>query len=404
MSRTIPPPAVAPVAAALLRRAPELGDRMARRIRAEVTYYGSEERIPFRTLSTSCRRNLELVYGHLADGTRPDLTPALEVGRERARQGTPLAELLHAYRVGSEFLWTELAAEAGRTEGVTADTVISLATWWLIEGYAAAASDAYRETAAALLLQRERERSVLVEALFTGLLTDSTTLWEAADVLGLPADGPFLVVAAEVPAPGRDALPGVESRLQHEQVRSAWRLLPDLQVGVVAVRGPAAEEAALRVLDRPADCRIGVSPSYDSLRDTPKALRLARLALAGLRGRPAGIARFDDHPVAMLVAAAPDDAGRIARVVFDRVLRLPYEERTRLLETLECWFAAGGSAAGAGRLLYCHSNTVRYRLRRLEELVGRSLGDPRTVADLGVALSALRLFPDGPAAEGAAAV
>lgn len=399
MSRTTPPPGIAPVATALLRRAPELGDRMARRIRAEVAYYGSEERIPFGTLRASCRRNLELVYGHLADGTRPDLTPALEAGRERAVQGAPLGELLHAYRIGSEFLWTELAAEARGTEGVTADTVISLATWWLIEGYAAAASNAYRETAAALLLQRERERSVLVEALFTGLLTDSTTLWEAADVLGLPTEGPYVVVAADVPAPGRDALPAIESRLLSEQVRSAWRLLPDLQVGVVAVRGPAAEETALRVLGRSATCRIGVSPGYDSLRDTPKALRLARLALAGLRGRPSGLARFDDSPVAMLVAAAPDDAARIARAVFDRVLHLPPEERTRLLETLECWFAAGGSAAGAGRLLYCHSNTVRYRLRRLEELLGRSLGDPRTVADLAVALSALRLTPEGAAGE-----
>ncbi|KUJ41293.1 transcriptional regulator, Fis family protein [Streptomyces albus subsp. albus] len=384
------------MASALLERAPELGDRMARRIRSEVAFYSSDEGIPFQSLSSSCRRNLELVYGHLADGTRPDLTPALETGRRSALDGTPLAELLHAYRIGSEFLWTELAAEARRTEGVTSDMLIALAAWWLIDGYAGAASNAYRDTAAELAMQRERERSVLVEALFTGLLSDRTTLWEAAGVLGLPTTGPFLVVAADVPAPGRDALPGIEARLLAGQVRSAWRLLPDLLVGVLALRNPAGEEAALRILGRPPTGRVGVSPVYDSLRDTPKALRLARLALAGLRGRPSGLARFDDNPVAMLVAAAPDEAGRIARAVFDRVLELPVEERTRLLETLECWFAAGGSAAEAGRLLYCHRNTVRYRLRRLEELTGRSLQDPRAVADLGAALQALRLVPTDP--------
>ncbi|WP_229852976.1 PucR family transcriptional regulator [Streptomyces albospinus] len=95
----------------------------------------------------------------------------------------------------------------------------------------------------------------------------------------------------------------------------------------------------------------------------------------------------------MLVAAAPDEAGRIARAVLEGVLQLPAGERDRLLETLECWFAAAGSTADAARFLYCHRNTVRYRLHRIEELTGRSLRDPRTVADLAVALHALRLTP-----------
>ncbi|MEU1309076.1 helix-turn-helix domain-containing protein [Streptomyces cinnamoneus] len=394
MSRTPSPPTeVAPAAALLLARAPELGGRMARRIRAEVAYYGSEERVPSEELDASCRGNAELVLGQLVDGRGADLAPARDTGREHARRGAPLADLLHAYRVGSEFLWSELAAAVRDTDGVTVDTIASLATWWVNEGLAAAAGDAYREASSDLVLQRERERSALVEALFTGLLSDRTTVWETAQVLGLPAAGPFVVVAADVPAPGREALPGIESRLLAEQARSAWRLLPDLQVGVVALPGRGGEAAALRVLGRAARSRVGVSPPYRALQDTPRALRLARLALAGLPERAGSVARFDDRPVALLVAASPDEAGRVARVVFARVLQLPPAERTRLLETLECWFAAAGSAAEAARLLYCHRNTVRYRLRRLEELTGHSLQDPRAVADLAVALSALRLLP-----------
>jgi len=45
----------------------------------------------------------------------------------------------------------------------------------------------------------------------------------------------------------------------------------------------------------------------------------------------------------------------------------------------------------AGKRIYCHPNTVRYRLRRLQEHTGRSLDDPRTVAELLAALDALRL-------------
>ncbi|MEU3778166.1 hypothetical protein AB0F11_34210, partial [Streptomyces sp. NPDC032472] len=131
--------------------------------------------------------------------------------------------------------------------------------------------------------------------------------------------------------PGREALPGIEARLAAEHLRSAWRLLPDLHVGVVALRRQGADEAVLRVLERSVTVRVGVSPPYRFLGETPKALRLARLALTGARGRPAGVARFDDSPAALLVAAAPDEAGRIARAVLEEVLRLPAAERDRLL-------------------------------------------------------------------------
>ncbi|MFI9206073.1 PucR family transcriptional regulator [Streptomyces sp. NPDC053048] len=394
MSRTTTPPAeIAPVAALLLGRVRELSVRMACRIRSEVGYYGSDGQVPFEELCASCRRNAELVFGQLADDRGADMSPARETGRARALLGAPLGELLHAYRVGSELLWSELAAEARTTAGVTTDTFVALAAWWMNEGLAVAAAEAYREAASALLLQRERERSVLVEALFTGLLTDSTTLWEAAGVLGLPTEGPYVVVAARVPAPGREALPGVEARLLTERARSAWRLLPDLQVGVVTAHDPGGEGAVLRALGRFPGARVGVSPPYGALRETPRALRLARLALEGLRGDAAGVARFDDGPVSLLVAAAPEEGGRIAREVFARVLDLPDDERSRLLETLEGWYTAGGSTSRAAALLYCHRNTVRYRLRRLEELTGRSLADPRAVADLAVALRALRLLP-----------
>ncbi|WFB10655.1 helix-turn-helix domain-containing protein [Streptomyces sp. LX-29] len=387
-----PPNEITPVASLLLGHAQELGLRMARRIRAEVGYYGSEDRVPFAELSTSCRRNAELVFGQLAAG-RTDMAGAEDTGRTRARQGAPLGELLHAYRVGSGFLWSELTTAVRGSDAVTADTIASLAAWWVREGLAAAASDAYREAAAALLLQRERERSALVEALFTGALGSRTTLWETADALGLPTEGPYLVVVAEAPGPGREPLPGIEPRLLAERLRSAWRLQPDLQVGVVAAREPDGADTVLRVLERCPGARVGVSPPYRTLRDTPRALRLARLALAGLRERTAGVARFADSPVALLVAASPDEAARAARAVLGPVLELPPAERSRLLETLDRWYAAGGSTAEAAVLLYCHRNTVRYRLRRLEELTGRSLQDPRAVADLAVALQALRLPP-----------
>ena len=44
-------------------------------------------------------------------------------------------------------------------------------------------------------------------------------------------------------------------------------------------------------------------------------------------------------------------------------------------------------------VLSCHPNTVRHRLHRIERQTGRPLNDPRSSAELFVALEALRTLP-----------
>ncbi|MEU6776743.1 helix-turn-helix domain-containing protein [Streptomyces sp. NPDC046759] len=382
------------VGAALLARLPELGVRMTERIRAEVESYADDSLIPFSSLRESCEGNADLLLGRFAHGTRPDVGAALQTGRLRAEQGVPLADTLHAYRVGFELLWSEMVDEARRHPEVTdAELVAGSSEIWALFGrYAEAVAAAYREASAELALQREARRSALAEALFTGALADRTTPWEAAGQLGLPERGPYAVVAASVPDPGQEPLPGIEAALRRAGVPSVWRLLPDQQIGLVSLGHHDAETVSLRALRR-RRARVGVSPRFDSLRETPQALRFARLALAGLPGEGPGVTRFDDSPLVMLVAAAPAESSRLVEVALGPLLELPEAERARLLQTLGHWFAAGGVAAEAADRLFVHPNTVRYRLRRIEELTGRSLSDPLTLADLGAAMYALRLLP-----------
>ncbi|MFF0001264.1 PucR family transcriptional regulator [Streptomyces avermitilis] len=378
------------VVSALLARLPELGERMAQRIRSDVDAYKDESLIPFDSLRRSCTANADLILRHFRRAGEQDPSPARETGRLRAEQGVPLADTLHAYRIGFELVWTEMLTEA-RTHPEVSDAQMvsqSAEIWALFGRYAEAVAAAYRETTAELTSRRQARRSALVEALFTGVITDRT-LWEAARELGLPDRGPYVVAAAAADAPGEEPLAGTEAALRQAQVRFAWRLLPDQQIGLAALPTATAEGTCLRIL-RSAGARVGVSPCFHSLRDTPQALRFARLALAGLPGTGPGVARFDDDPLAMVVAAAPAEAAHLVEVVLQPLLDLPAAERARLLETMEHWFAAAGSAVDAARGLFVHPNTVRYRLRRVEELTARSLSDPRAAADIRVALLAAR--------------
>jgi len=397
--RVVLGPELAEVAASVRRRLPDLVDRVVQRIMAEIEFYRDQEVISLRDLRDSVGRNLDAMVGQLTADRPPDLSAPHATGRRRAEQGTPLADILHAYRIGFTELWEAIVDEA-RGARAPAETLVDAAggVWWLIGEYTQELTVAYRETAGELLLAGARERSALVEALFTGGIPNRDTLWEAAKLLRLPWEGAFVVVAAEAPGLAQEGVPDVEALLAARGIGSAWRLHPDIQTGVVSLRHADALPVLLGLLGGGVRARAGVSPVYQSLGDTPRALHYARLVLASLPAGAPAVAQFEQTPLRVLAAAAPDAAGELARTVLGPVLDLPAQDRSSLLGTLQAWFDAGGSAVEAGKRIYCHPNTVRYRLRRLQEHTGRSLDDPRAVAELLAALDALRLtsWPDEP--------
>jgi DNA-binding PucR family transcriptional regulator len=84
---------------------------------------------------------------------------------------------------------------------------------------------------------------------------------------------------------------------------------------------------------------------------------------------------------------------RVSRNVLGGLDALPAEERGLLLDTLETWLTNGGSAAKTAQRMFCHPNTVRHRLRRIEERTGRSLTDPLDTSEICVALQTERRLP-----------
>jgi hypothetical protein len=385
---------VARLAEALKQRFDDLVDRLTERIVAEIDLYRSEAVVARIELRRSVADNFRYMLGQMSTSDEPDLGPPRQTGRSRAQQGAPLPEVLRAYRFGFAFLWEELLAEARMTDAaaVRALTDTAVVILALSDDYAIALTDAYREAVSDGIMTADRNRSALVEALVAGGVSDHGTVWELAKLLELPYEGRFVAVVAENPSLGAEPLAGVESRLRPSDIASAWRLQPDQQVGVVCC-GRRPVDVVTSVLTELATARVGISPVFTTLDQTPRSVRLARIAMHNLpEGAPA-VAQFDDSPLGALAAADPAVARDVAQRVYGRLLALDAEDRDSLLATIEAWLDAGGSATAAARALFCHPNTVRYRLRRVEELTGRSFDAPRPVAELVAALQALRLFP-----------
>lgn len=383
---------VADLAEVLYGRSDELSIALASAITREVRLYQSTPPAPMDVVARSCGAHTRALFRAIATGTEFDSAPANEVGIELARDGVPLASVMDAYRVGFREVWTAIAAESASTIRLNGEEMRILATKMLAAQsmYTAAMTVSYREEQSHLLRDNESERSVLLDRLLHGRLFERWSVWEAADYLWLPGSGPFIVIAAEVTRIGEEALPHIDAKLRSMDVYSAWRLLPDLHVGIVHVKSDKHLEKVLALMSRVAKTRVGVSPRFDDLRETAQALRYARVVLRGRFDITHPVVQFDSSILGCAAVSAPEVMVKLVTPIIECFAELADNEREVLFETFRAWLDNDGSVRAAGEVLFCHPNTVRYRLHRVEQRTGHSLSRPRDVAELCLAFEVQR--------------
>ncbi|HYX44996.1 MAG TPA: helix-turn-helix domain-containing protein, partial [Acidimicrobiales bacterium] len=137
----------------------------------------------------------------------------------------------------------------------------------------------------------------------------------------------------------------------------------------------------------------GTVAIYDAYTDARDSLGLARKVLRGNER----VASLEDLRIYRVLEGRVEDRRRYLRSTLGPVLELKESRCRLLLDSLEAWYAAEGSVDEAARTLFVHPNTLRYRLRRVEELTGLSLRAPAHQVRLDLALHLLRLEDDAPA-------
>ncbi len=260
-------------------------------------------------------------------------------------------------------------------------------------GYGAAPDDAefltvtYAATLFALTLAHEqtsaeldlRYRASVVDALVSGHFLDAQDARRKARSLGLRDDAP-LRVAMLRPAPSD---PG--------WTHGDW---PQRIASILPGAGAAVRDGALVVIV-PADpgagalaalCRLspgltcGVSEHVDSPELLPRGVRQAERAIdLGLRlGRAGQPVRYEELGIYRLLCTIGDmrQLMGFARDVLGPLLDYDTEHRTELVRTLAVYLHHHGSHKQAARVLHLHTNTVAYRIARIETITGLALGDP----------------------------
>ncbi|MFI1421559.1 helix-turn-helix domain-containing protein [Streptomyces sp. NPDC020731] len=309
-----------------------------------------------------------------------------KIGATRAEQGLPLDALLHAFRLGGSLVWQGLVDETSRTAPEDVRLLVHVASdvWNFVDEHCTLVADAYRQTERQLAWRRENRVRLLAAALLDGT-SRIADLPEAAQALGLPGHGRYVVVAV---AGGRPTgCPGAQAALA-PGVRVHWHTGVDADYGIVLVEDgtePVVPE------ERTAGARVGVSSAVDGLSAVGEARRLADTAL-GLCPEQGGTVHLTEHLPAALVVSSPELGAALAERLLGPLAHLEPADAEVLLDTLATWLACDGSAQRASRRLYCHRNTVLNRLRRYEQLTGRSLSRPTDLIEVSLALTARTLL------------
>ncbi|WP_344769993.1 helix-turn-helix domain-containing protein [Aeromicrobium panaciterrae] len=124
----------------------------------------------------------------------------------------------------------------------------------------------------------------------------------------------------------------------------------------------------------------------DGFRLTHTQAGHARSVAALLPPEDVDVTRYQDVAVIALCAADPEHATRFVRQELGS-LAADDEATFRLAKTLQIYLRENRSRARAAAVLSVHPNTVNYRVRQAEELLGRSIDE--NSLELGVALTML---------------
>jgi hypothetical protein len=353
--------------------------------------YAERTLLSHEQLRTAVHDNLCTLLTALKNGGAPtNMDAPRATGRLKAEHGVPLAAVLHAFRLGGRFIWDRLLTMARDEDSATWLLHRASDIWVIVDEYSSAAAEAYHITMEEQARRDASARSVMLTTLLDGTAGNSSSAWEVMRVLRLDRQGPFLVVCAEI-NDGADPLSAVEGQLRTVGINSEWIHRAGSLLGLLALPNEHMAVAVEERLGGIALSRVGISRSFTSPLDAPNARREAQLAAQCLPPGAPGTHVYGSSPIALLAAASPDVASEVAHTVFGPLLALPAAERAVLLDTLDIWFAVGGSTAQAAEHLHCHRNTVLYRLKRITELTGRRTSDADSSAELYVALQAARL-------------
>lgn len=362
-------------------------DAIARRLvetfRGEIAGY---RRLPTTVVDhqilTIARSNVELCFDSIAGGSSPDsaqLEPFRASARDRASEGMPLEDLLHAYRLGGRLGWRAIADVAHDDEQAVL-VEIAARVMRYVDDVSAAVAQAYLDERQQLVSEEERT----ARDLFDAIIRDAPLggrLEHLAEVRGFELGDRYHPFIARIPGTGGRRHADLAASLRRE--------------GTLALTEGDRVAGLLRAGARPRGLppqALTVVGGETRRRDLAVAIDDVR-AIAELAERRELRGTIDaaDFPLELLLIASPWYSRMIADRVLGPLTTGDGQRGAELSSTLEAFVEHDLDRRRTAAALHIHPNTLDYRLRRLRELTGLDLRAPDAIALAVLALRQRRL-------------
>ncbi|HJE58080.1 MAG TPA: helix-turn-helix domain-containing protein [Nocardiopsis listeri] len=323
-----------------------------------------------RTAGATLELLLDLLRGR--DRFEELRTHSVEVGRSRARRGIPLESLLRAVRMDFRFLWEAMRGHVPREDFLEfSEQVISI--WEAVEVHTTYVQTGYTDEIARMRSELELENAFLLRHLLSESSTDERLHTQAAEALGLRADGVHVVFVANE---------------GHARDFKEWvgRILPStvllrldgIEFGIVPA-GDVTGMTRTALLQKP----VGVSPSAHGVGEIAEMWRIAReLSQWAEEG---GAATVGSHWTHLASARLGSVSQAFSRDVRNSLDRFSEREINLQIETVEAYFMTG-SITDVSQKMFCHRNTVINRLRRFTNATGLDVSKPMDASAAHLAL------------------
>ncbi|MCZ0982782.1 helix-turn-helix domain-containing protein [Streptomyces diastatochromogenes] len=325
-------------------------------------------------------------------GTKSALRDELlrQFGRVEAYEGRDLDTLQGAYRLGARVALRR-AKSIGRTYNLSPTLILAFADalFAYVDELESLSREGYVTVQARAVCDVAAVRRKLLHLVVAGPPLPRATIAELCREASWQLPAECTVVAIRPPATGV-----IASRLDRDVLAD-----PGLPNPYLLVPGPLTGErlamldAALSGTPAVLGLTVPTAQAAHSLRWSRRILQLIDEGIVA----DAPVVRCEDHLTTLWLLSDPALMDQLARRELAPLDGLSGTRRDRLVETLRVHVSTRAPAEQVGEMLGVHAQTVRYRLRNLDNHFGDRLLDPEHRFALEAALRSLHLHGRKPA-------
>lgn len=312
-----------------------------------------------------------------------------QFGREQSTAGRSLDNLLAAYHVGARVSWRWIM-RLGRSHNLSSQMMSRLAEMLFnyVDELSTKSCDGYKEAESALRDAGAEMRRNLLRLIMSQPETPKRAIADLAHTADWQLPDEVVLVAI---APGSEMLAEPMRFLGSDVLADLLDPRPHL-----LVPAPLDDERARWIADRFHVARVAIGPVMPFARATG-SLRWARQALVMVDDgviKDDGVIFCARHLTTLWLLAEEELLGQVGMRKLAPLYRFPDRQRRRLADTLSAWLRTNGNVKEIAAKLGVHPQTVRYRMRQLQDAIGDELHDPDARFEMEAALRAAELRAD----------